>query len=178
MKIFLVVCNDSYVAKSYFSSITDNSEICIPEPLINENISQSHEEIFSSWKDNVNNQYHYYLNSQLSETKYNVIYVPFSGFLYRYLADKLFKTDNRYTIISINESCNTRLVKLGLYNILLSSRFITFPIEVVKNIIDRSTENNLISSDMDSIMNIIRDEEIPQATEYFQDIKELVLTSE
>ena len=58
------------------------------------------------------------------------------------------------------------------------SRFTAFPKEILKQIVDNTTENNLISSDMDEIMNIIKTEDIPQTTEYYNDIKELVLTSE
>ena len=127
MKIFLVVCNNTFIAQSYFKAISKNEDINIPGLITSDELTIPHEKIFSCWKDNLNNKYYYYRNDSLVPDKYNVVYVPFAGLVYTYLADKLFKSDNRYTIISINESYNTRLVNLGLYNILMYSRFTAFP---------------------------------------------------
>ena len=178
MKIFLVVCNNTFIAQSYFKAISKNEDINVPGLITSDELTIPHEKIFSCWKDNLNNKYYYYRNDSLDPNRYNIVYVPFAGLVYTYLADKLFKSNNRYTVISINESYNTRLVNLGLYNILMYSRFTAFPKEILKQIVDNTTENNLISSDMDEIMNIIKTEDIPQTTEYYNDIKELVLTSE
>ena len=52
------------------------------------------------------------------------------------------------------------------------------PIEKEENSKDYGVFISLDSSDMDEIMNIIKTEDIPQTTEYYNDIKELVLTSE
>ena len=62
MKIFLVVCNNTFIAQSYFKAISKNKDINVPGLIISDELTIPHEKTFSCWKDTLKNKYYYYRN--------------------------------------------------------------------------------------------------------------------
>lgn len=180
-RVVLVCANDLYVAKTYFTMFIENDSVHMPELIEATDISELEaikDKVYAVWKDSTAGVYYYYTEDDILDGYINFIYVPFAGLCHAYLHDLINNTDNRYCMVSIREAYNTQLITLGLFNIYLDSKFVKLSLDTLTDIIDTQTENNLISSDMDPVKEMITAGSVVQLSELADELVSSLGTSD
>lgn len=152
-KNILVVANEISFAKSYLSFLNTSTEANVLETQLY--FPDDTRKIVCSWKTIGADIESCFVKSDLQEDKYNVMFMPFTGFAHLLIKDRSEEnTNDRYGIVCVKEAVSTPLLPRMLYHLYLDMKYKPRMKDLENMFIDEG--NCLLEEEFDELVDLIK----------------------